>query len=149
MIETSVETVADSSAPTITPETPVSEAAELLRDPTVDALAVLESSAVIGIVTESDVVAMVAETDDRPPVGAFMSSPVTTASTGTTISDAGRRMQREGVKHLPLTEDGVYLGLVSADQLAPYLTRHKVDVEWADDPVRIDAVDGTGMTAVE
>lgn len=149
MIETSVETVADSSAPTITPETPVSEAAELLRDPTVDALVVLDVGTVVGIVTESDVVAMVAETDERPPVGAFMSSPVTTVSTGASICDAGRRMQREGVKHLPLTDDGVYLGLVSADHLAPYLTRHKVDVKWADDPMRIDSVECTEMTAPE
>jgi len=149
MIETSVETVADCSAPTITPETPVREAAELLRDPAVEALVVLDATTVVGIVTESDVVAMVAETDDRPPVGALMSRPVTTISTGTTMSEAGRRMQRQGVKHLPLTEDGVYLGLVSAKHLAPYLSRHKVDVDWTDDPMRIDPPDSAEMSAVE
>lgn len=149
MIEPSVETVSDSSAPTISLETPVNDAAELLRTPDVEALVVLDSETVVGIVTESDIVAMVAETDERPSVEAVMSSPVSTISTGTTIGDAGRRMQQEGVKHLPLTEDGIYVGLVSAAHLAPYLSRHKVDIDWADEPMRIESVDGTETTTVE
>lgn len=147
MIETSVETVADSSARTIAPETPVSEAAEALRSPEVRALVVRDAETVVGIVTESDVVAMVAETDARPSVGEIMSSPVTTVSPGASVRDAARKMRSVGVRHLPLVDDGVYLGLVSAEALAPYLSRHNVEVEWTDDPMTIDAAEGTEATA--
>ncbi len=103
MIETTVESVDLRSPPTIAPETPVTEAAHSLRRPTVSALPVLEDESVVGIVTESDIVALVAETDDRPATRTIMSAPVTTISPTATISDAAETMRTHGVKHLPLS----------------------------------------------
>ncbi|QLH79409.1 CBS domain-containing protein [Halosimplex rubrum] len=146
MIETTVETVTTSTARTIDPETPVTEAAERLRAPDVSALVVLESETVVGVVTEGDVVALVAETDERPSVRAIMSASVTTITPDATVFEAAERMRTVGVKHLPVVEDGVFCGLVSAASLAPYCSRHNVDVEWADEPLSVGATNGTGVT---
>ncbi|ELZ25041.1 CBS domain containing protein [Halosimplex carlsbadense 2-9-1] len=147
MIETTVETVTTPTTPTIDPETPVTEAAERLRTTEVSALVVLDSGTVVGVVTEGDIVALVAETGERPPVRAIMSTPVTTVASDATVFEAAERMRAAGVKHLPVVDDGVFLGLVSASSLAPYCSRHNVAVEWEDDPLRVDGSGTTGVTA--
>jgi CBS domain-containing protein len=147
MIETTVETATTPTARTITPETPVTEAAEQLRAPDVSALVVLDAETVVGVVTEGDIVALVAETDERPPVRAIMSTPVTTIPSEATVFEAAERMRTVGVKHLPVVDDGVFRGLVSASSLAPHCSRHNVAVDWADDPLRVDGSGTTGVTA--
>jgi len=147
MIETTVETVTTPTARTIDPETPVTEAAERLRTTDVSALVVLDAETVVGVVTEGDIVALVAETDERPPVGAIMSAPVTTITPETTVYEAAERMRTAGVKHLPVVDDGVFRGLVSASALAPYCSRHNVVVDWADEPLRVDGSGTPGVTA--
>jgi CBS domain-containing protein len=147
MIETTVETVTTPTGRTITPETPVTEAAEQLRAPDVSVLVVLDAESVVGVVTEGDVVALVAETDERPPVQAIMSAPVTTIPPDATVFEAAGRMRATGVKHLPVVDDGVFRGVVSASSLAPYCSRHNVAVEWADDPLRVDGSESAGVTA--
>ncbi|ELY81322.1 CBS domain-containing protein [Natrinema gari] len=147
MIRTTVESVDLRSPPPITPETPVTEAAHSLRRPPVSALPVLEDGSVVGIVTESDIVALVAETDERPATRTIMSAPVTTISPTATIADAAETMRTHGVKHLPVVSDGVYRGLLSARTLAPYLSRHRLEIEWQDEPMRGEATEGRGLTA--
>jgi len=147
MIELTVGAVETRTPQTITPETAVSTAAELLRRPEIPALPVIEDGSVAGIVTASDIVALVAETEDQPSISAIMSSPVSTIAPGATLLEAANCMQTAGVKHLPIVEDGVYLGLLSADTLAPYLSRHNLDIEWADDPLRVDTAGNGGLTA--
>lgn len=147
MIETTIETVTTPTVPTIAPETPVTEAAEQLRATDVSALVVLDSGTVVGVVTEGDIVALVAETDERPAVRAIMSAPVTTVTPGTTVFEAVERMRTRGVKHLPVVDDGVFRGLVSASALAPYCSRHNVAIDWEDDPLRVDGSGATGVTA--
>lgn len=147
MIETNVGTVAISSPRTIEPETCVSRAAEQLRSTDVSALVVLDTETVVGIVTESDIVALVAETDERPPVSEILSSPVTTVSPHSTVREAAERMRTAGVSHLPVVEDGVYYGLVSTEQIAPFVSRHKVDIEWHGERTRVETTDHSGATA--
>jgi len=147
MIELTVDTVRLHSPQTITAGTPVSEAARYLRQTDVSALPVLVDGSVVGIVTQSDIVALVAETDDRPAVRMLMSTPVTTISSTATLSKAAETMRTAGVKHLPVVDDGSYRGLLSARTLAPYLSRHRLEIEYHDDPLQIDAADGHELTA--
>ena len=149
MIETPIHHVSTHTGRTVTPETPVSKAAQQLRDPDVPALVVLEDETVIGIVTESDIVAFVAETLEPHSVEAVMSSPVTTITPSESVTSAADVMQANGVTHLPVVERGTYQGLVSASTLAPYLSRHRLEIDWQDDPVRIDADDSRGIPAEE
>ena len=142
MIDVPLERVLTRSGRTIQPEAPVTEAAERLCDPDVPALVVCEDETVVGIVTESDIVALVAETLEPHSVEAIMSSPVTTVSRHESLVAAAETMRANGVKHLPVVSDGAYCGLVSASTLAPYLSRHRLEIDWEDDPVRLDADDG-------
>ena len=147
MIETTVETVEFPSPRTIAPDAPLPEAARQLRRTDVAALVVLSDESVVGMVTESDIVALVAETDDRPAVREFMSTPVTMVSPSTTLSEAAETMRSAGVKHLPVVDDGVYCGLLSARTLAPYLPRHRLEIEWEDEPTSFESPDGQEITA--
>lgn len=148
MIEIPVEDVMTRSARPLEPETPISEAAQRLRDPDVSALVVLEDDAVVGIVTESDVVAFVAETLEPHPAEAIMSSPVTTISPAEPVTAAIETMRAAGVKHLPVVRGECYRGLVSASTLAPYLSRRRLEIEWQDDPIRIGG-DSSAVTVGE
>jgi CBS domain-containing protein len=147
MIETTIEAVDAPSPRTVDPETPVTEAAQYLRRTDVPAVPVLEDGDVVGIVTESDVVALVAETDDRPAVRAIMSSPVTTIPPTTTVPDAAERMRTAGVKHLPVVEGGRYRAMVSVRTLAPYLPRHRLEIEWCDEPMRLESAESRELAA--
>jgi len=147
MLELTVAAVDCATPETITPETDVADAAQSLRRPATPALPVLEDGTVVGIVTESDIVACVAETDARPSVHSIMSTPVTTIPPTATLSDAADRMRETGVKRLPVVDDGIYLGLLSAETLAPYLSRNNLAIEWNDDPLSVDS-SGNGELTV-
>ncbi|QLG49080.1 CBS domain-containing protein [Natrinema halophilum] len=147
MIETTVESVGLCPSVTIAPDTSVTEAARQLRRTDVPALVVIESDAVVGVVSESDLVAMVAETDERPTVRALMSTPVTTTTPSATLSEAAETMRASGVKHLPVVSDGRFRGLLSARALAPYLPRHRLEIEWRDEPMRLESADDLGVTS--
>lgn len=144
MIETMVETVASDDARTVDPGTPVTEAAQRLRDPSVPALVVLDGDrVVIGIVTESDFVVHVAEERETTTVEDVMSTPVVTVSPGTPIGFAADRMNEAGVRHLPVVEDGAYAGLVSLGSLAPFLSRTRLDVTWTGASDRAGSADAS------
>jgi CBS domain-containing protein len=141
MIELTVGDVPTDSARTVAPETPAIEAARLLRDPDVSALVVLECEAVVGIVTESDFVALVAEGSDDCSVDAVMSTPVVAVSSTAPLATAASRMRETGVKRLPVVDDDAYRGLVSTRTLRPYLSPRHLEVDWQRDPLRLGTSD--------
>lgn len=144
MIDPSIADINTELAPTVRPNAPVSDAAEALRCPDAPAVVVVDGGTPVGIVTESDIVAMVAETEQQPPVRSVMSAPVTTIPATETVAEAAERMRSRGVRHLPVVDGGTYRGLVSAATLAPYLSRRRFDIEWSGEPLSIaDAADGT------
>lgn len=146
MIERQIRDVATPRTPTISSETSVRKAAGYLRRPDVPAVIVLEDDAIAGILTRSDIVAMVAETNAPSEAGAIMSTPVTTVTPETTLVEAAKAMRENGIEHLPVVEGTDYEGLVSARTLAPYLSRHRLDIQPADGPPRIEATETAGMT---
>ncbi|WP_122090200.1 CBS domain-containing protein [Halalkalicoccus subterraneus] len=138
MIETYVEAVMTDTVPTVSPTTPVASAAQRLRDPAVPALVVLDDQRVVGIVTESDFVALVAETNEPVSVEAIMSTPVVTVPSGTPTGLAADRMHEAGVRHLPVVDGETYRGLVSLRSLSPFLSRARLDVTWRGEPIHLD-----------
>ncbi|WP_336327603.1 CBS domain-containing protein [Halovenus sp. HT40] len=112
-------------------------AAEQLRDPETPALFVQdETETLVGVVTESDIVATIAEGGTNPPVESYMSTPVQTVDPKVTVGLAADRMRDSGVTVLPVVDDG-YEGFVTGEQLAPYLPRHRLDISWNGDPIRL------------
>lgn len=149
MIDPQIEPAITLDARIVDPSTPIDEAAAHLRVPSVPALVVRdEADDLVGIVTESDLVALLAETDDLTTVATAMSAPVTTIRPTATVTEAAATMREAGVKHLPVVDDrGAYHGLVSTTTLAPYRSRRSLDVEWTDEPLRVDASAPDGVTA--
>ena len=140
MIETTIDPLVTTDAATIAPDLPASDGAAKLRDRSGPVLIVLdEREHVAGIVTESDFVALVAESAGPVPVEAIMSTPVVTVPLNTPVGFAADRMSEAGVKHLPVVDDGTYYGLVSLESLAPFLSRSRLRVVWTGDPIHIDA----------
>ena len=139
MIDRFIADIDTEFAPTVRPDAPVADAAEALRCPDAPAVVVLDEERPVGIVTESDIVAMVAETERQPSVRSVMSAPVATVSPEETIVEAAERMRSRGVRHLPVVDGGTYCGMVSARTLGPYLSRRHFDIEWSDEPLSVGA----------
>lgn len=169
MIDVPVSAVTTPAAPTVPPNTPAVEAARHLRRADVRAVVVRDAGTVVGIVTESDIVAVVAEGGTNPPVESFMSAPVVTVESATPVGLAADRMRDAGVTCLPVVDsegsktpradseerrssgnrpragdgegagnDGRYRGLVTRADIAPYLSRHRLEIDWQGDPLSLD-----------
>lgn len=139
MIDIHVSEAMREPAPLVAPDCSLSAAASTLRQPDVPALIVGTSSTELtGVVTESDVVAVVAEEGFSEPVEAYMSTPVVTVRPSTTVGLAADRMRDASVTLLPVVDEtGEYRGLVTRESLAPYLSRQRLDVTWEGDPLTL------------
>ncbi|PAP77116.1 CBS domain-containing protein [Rubrivirga marina] len=100
----------------VAPDAPLIEAARRLRLRDVGALLVLEGEALVGIVSERDVVRAVAESGALAlarPVRLEMSTPVETCESGDGVRSLMARMTARRIRHLPVVEDGRVVGVVS------------------------------------
>ncbi len=102
---------------TVAPTATVRDALDLLARHRIGALVVSSGDgAVDGIVSERDVVRGLhasgpAVLDD--PVSALMTAEVHTCPPGASVHDLARTMTDHRVRHVPVTEDGRLLGIVS------------------------------------
>ena len=73
----------------------------------------------LGILTRHDILARVtlARVDLNSPISQVMSTPVHSLSTQHTAHDAALLMSRQAVRHVPVTQDGRVVGLVSERDL--------------------------------
>jgi CBS domain-containing protein/acyl dehydratase len=115
---------------TVSPGATAGDAAELLHDHDVGSVVVVDGG-IVGIVTESDLVSLVATGGDPAdtPVEAVMSRPVHTVDGGETVVAAARILREGGVKKLPVTDDGALAGIVTTTDLAHFLPH----VRWPTD----------------
>ncbi|PSQ10342.1 CBS domain-containing protein [Halobacteriales archaeon QS_5_70_15] len=126
-IETPVSEIMTTPVRTIEPEATVAEAATTLTGAGIGSL-VVGTDRIDGILTESDVVAGVAEERDpaATAVADLMSDPVVTIRPDETVHVAGERMGHNGVKKLPVAEDGRAVGVVTTTDLALHLPSYRV-----------------------
>jgi len=111
---------------TVTPTTPVEDAANLLREHNIGSLVVVDDdNRLEGILTSTDFVHIVAESDPKAQtaVDRYMTREVVTASAQESIQDAADRMITYDIQHLPVVDDeeGV-IGMISATDLTAYLS---------------------------
>ncbi|EMA00724.1 CBS domain-containing protein [Haloarcula vallismortis] len=113
---------------TISPDAPVIEAARRLRDEDIGSLVVESDGDCVGIITESDVVAVAAvEGDTRAlSVSDVMAETLVTVTPDADIETAVERLRTNNVKKLPVVEDGELVGIVTTTDISdyiPHLTR--------------------------
>jgi CBS domain-containing protein len=115
---------------TVREEETVAAAAKKMGDNDVGCLIVLNrESQVTGVVSERDIIRKVVGRSANPAktaVADIMNSDVIACRMDTSIGRAQRLMTGHGIRHLPIIEDGVPLGMISSrDILAYRLSRTK------------------------
>ena len=108
---------------TITADSPLRKAVELLGTHRIGALPVMDGDSVGGIISERDLVYCLKEHGAEVldwPVSRAMSSPALTVTRDTDVLSALGLITRRRVRHLPVVEDGVLIGLVSIGDLVKF-----------------------------
>jgi CBS domain-containing protein len=108
---------------TVTPDTPLSEAAQVMRDDDIGDVIVAEPTTqkAVGIVTDRDIaIRAVAESSDpdTTTVRDLVSEDLVAAAPGDTVEDAIKLMQGLNVRRLPVVEGGRAVGVVSLGDLS-------------------------------
>jgi CBS domain-containing protein len=104
----------------VDPDAPVLEAIRAMADHQVGALLVMQGEALTGIVSERDYARKVilrGRSSADTPVRDIMSSPVLTVQPDTTVDKCMQLMTDRHVRHLPVTDGGRVVGMVSIGDL--------------------------------
>jgi CBS domain-containing protein len=112
---------------TVTPDTLVEDAAQLMIENDIGSVLVVgEDNGLEGILTSTDFVSIVSERKpkDQTAVSTYMSSDVVTTTAQTPIEEAADLMLEQGVHHLPVVDEteGV-IGIITTTDLTTYVAR--------------------------
>ena len=100
----------------VAPQTPLAEALATLHERRIGSLLVFDDGgAALGILTRHDVIGRVVlpQLPLATPVERVMSTPVHTLTVQHTLHDAALLMSRQGIRHVPVTDGGRVVNLVS------------------------------------
>ncbi|MFB6154472.1 MAG: cyclic nucleotide-binding/CBS domain-containing protein [Haloferacaceae archaeon] len=119
--------VARTDVVTVEPETPAQEIARLMRDERIGSVVVVDGKgSVAGMVTDRDLVTygLTADEDPRELIANDILAPhVFSVESDATVFDAVTRMSEEGVRRIPIVDDGELVGIVTLDDLVVLLSR--------------------------
>ena len=104
----------------VEPEATLGEAATMMGERHVGSVIVCEDDRLVGILTERDIVRALSREHDAPqrPVVEWMSKDPKTTGPETEVKEALRTMVDGGFRHLPVTENGKVVGMVSIRDVA-------------------------------
>ncbi len=120
---------------TICPGDTVLSAAKAMSENGVSCIVVVDNGSVVGILTERDFLNIVAgkRTDlGRTTVAEVMSSPVQITSPKQSVFDAGRRMEDNRIKRLPVLDGNRLVGIVTQTDMVQVMTTYGLWREVAD-----------------
>jgi CBS domain-containing protein len=107
----------------IEPEVRLADAIKALAERRIGALLVMAKDRIEGIVSERDIVRVLAEHGARAldePVRKFMTRGVFTCSYADTVAGIMERMTEGKFRHLPVIEEGAVVGLISIGDVVKY-----------------------------
>lgn len=112
--------------PLLSPDQTLEAAAASMREVSHGSALVCDADQLVGIITERDLLRLLAEGKDfDSPVSESMTSPPQTLSTGDTLLDAVRLMDRGGYRRLPVVEgDACAVGIVDVKTVMNYVVEH-------------------------
>lgn len=116
---------------TITPESPLQEALEILSRNDVGALVVVEGKKVAGMISERDFAREETHGRRDPKTNSvlrIMSSPVQTVAPEDSVSECMSLMTVGHVRHLPVCKDEHLVGLVSIGDLVNSCLHHRQSI---------------------
>lgn len=110
---------------TICPDETLVTAAKMMAEKNVSSVVVVDDSAVVGIITETDLVRRVAVRNSnfhKMKVDMIMSSPVEVARPDSSAFEAGIIMETKHIKRLPILSDKQLVGIVTQNDLTRVLS---------------------------
>jgi CBS domain-containing protein len=115
--------VMSAAAATHYPSDDLATAAKKMWDQRTGSLLVMDGEAVIGIITERDILKAVATGASlaETTVADAMARDVITAHSGTSLREAAKLMTEHWIRHLPVMEHGKLVGILSQRGLAGVL----------------------------
>lgn len=108
----------------ITPDTTVYHALELMVEKNVSSLLVVENEKLSGIFTERDYarkVVLKGKSSKETRIGDIMTEELITVSPASTIDDCMRLMTGKSIRHLPVLTDGNLVGIVSIGDVVKHV----------------------------
>ncbi len=111
-------------------ERTVREAASLMEQSGVGALAVLDGDRLVGIVTDRDLVRRVLARDlpSDARVDSVMTTPVVTIPADGDLHDAFALFRSHGIRRLAVERDGCFVGVITVDDLLVDLSADLADL---------------------
>ena len=113
---------------TVDPDTSVREAIEKMEDISAGTVVVMEGGAVVGMVSERDVIRKVVlqgQKIDKVKVREIMSTDLTTITPETLLDDCMQLITEKRIRHLPVLCNGSLCGIVSIGDVVKYLIVEK------------------------
>jgi signal-transduction protein with cAMP-binding, CBS, and nucleotidyltransferase domain len=106
-------------------------AMRLMADKHIGFVVVIDNQALAGVLSERDCVrrlVLAGKSPDTTPVAEIMVRDVVTADIGKTFADCLKLMHEHGIRHLPITENGVAIGVISVRDLLGEAVAHHAKV---------------------
>ena len=116
-----IEMMRNESLDEIDSKLPATAAAILMRERSRSTLIVVEDGKPIGIVTETDLVRRVIAENLIPAqikVGDIMSTPLVTIDSNSTVLDAAKKIQKYGIRGLPVMDNDRIAGMFTVTDIA-------------------------------
>ena len=109
---------------TVTPDTLVEAAAATLLDNEISSVLVVESDRLLGILTSTDFVEIVARSQPKAEttVERYMTTDPVTTTAQDPVSTVAATMIERGIHHVPVVDDGAPIGIITTSDLAAYVS---------------------------
>ena len=116
---------------TVGPRDNALSAMRLMADKNIGLLVVMENKALAGVLSERDCVrrlVLAGKSAEATPVADIMVRDVVKAAIGSTFADCLKLMHSHRVRHLPVMENGVVIGVISIRDLLSEAVAHHARV---------------------
>lgn len=108
----------------VNPETSVLDALQVMMDKNISALLVMDGSKLKGIFTERDYarkIILVGKSSKATKIKEVMSEKLVTIELGTSLDHCMQIMTERRIRHLPIIENGLVIGIISIGDLVKFV----------------------------